>query len=64
MQSHGTFTGRSRRRTTRSWVRVGDGLARTLITLGGLGTIVTVLLVAAYLLAVAIPLFLPARLSL
>ena len=64
MQSHPTFTGRSRRRKTRSWVRIGDGLARTIITLGGIGTIIAVLLVAAFLVAVALPLFLPARIAL
>ncbi len=52
-----TFTGRSRRRTTRPWVRTGDRIARTLITLGGIGTIVAVLLVGVFLLAVALPLF-------
>jgi phosphate transport system permease protein len=58
-----TFTGRSRRRKTHSWVKAGDELARALITLGGIGTIVAVLLVAVFLLAVALPLFRPARLS-
>jgi phosphate transport system permease protein len=52
-----TFTGRSRRRTTRPWVRTGDRVARVLITLGGIGTIVAVLLVGVFLLAVALPLF-------
>jgi phosphate transport system permease protein len=52
-----TFTGRSRRRTTRPGVRAGDAVARALITVGGIGTIVAVLLVGAFLLAVALPLF-------
>ncbi|MFM9024990.1 MAG: ABC transporter permease subunit [Planctomycetaceae bacterium] len=57
MDSTPTFTGRSRRRTTRPWVRAGDRIARVLITLGGIGTIVAVLLVGVFLLAVALPLF-------
>jgi phosphate transport system permease protein len=57
MDSTPTFTGRSRRRSTRSWVRAGDRIARVLITLGGIGTIVAVLLVGVFLLAVALPLF-------
>ena len=52
-----TLTGRSRRRTTRPWVRATDAIARGLITVGGIGTIVAVLLVGAFLLAVALPLF-------
>jgi phosphate transport system permease protein len=58
-----TFTGRARRRATRPWVKAGDGIARAVITLGGIGTIVAVLLVAVFLLAVALPLFRPARLT-
>lgn len=61
MQSKATFTGRSRPRTTRSWVRFGDGLARAVITLGGIGTIAAVLLMGVFLLAVALPLFRSAR---
>ncbi|MFM9058333.1 MAG: ABC transporter permease subunit [Planctomycetaceae bacterium] len=60
MDATPTFTGRSRRRTTRPWVRTGDRVARVLITLGGIGTIVAVLLVGVFLLAVALPLFRPA----
>jgi phosphate transport system permease protein len=52
-----TFTGRARRRTTHPWVKAGDRIARVLITLGGIGTIVAVLLVGAFLLTVALPLF-------
>ena len=63
MRSQATFTGRSRRRTTHPWVRAGDWLARALITLGGIGTIAAVLMVAVFLLAVAMPLFRPARIS-
>jgi phosphate transport system permease protein len=64
MQPQSTFTGRSRRRKTHPWVKAGDGLARLVITLGGIGTIIAVLAVAVFLLAVALPLFRPARLGL
>ena len=64
MQPQSTFTGRSRRRKTHPWVRAGDSLARAVITLGGIGTILAVLAVAVFLLAVALPLFQPARLTL
>jgi phosphate transport system permease protein len=57
MQAKATFTGRSRRRTASPWVRAGDGIARAVITLGGIGTIVAVLGVGVFLLAVAAPLF-------
>jgi len=63
MHSTSTFTGRARRRSTHPWVRAGDGIARLLITLGGIGTIIAVLLVAVFLLAVALPLFRPARIA-
>ena len=63
MNAKGTFTGRTRRRTSHPWVRFGDGLARGLITAGGIGTIVAVLLVGVFLLVVAAPLFSPARVS-
>jgi phosphate transport system permease protein len=56
-----TFTGRARHRSTRPGVRFGDSLARAVITVGGIGTIVAVLLVGAFLLAVAVPLFRPAH---
>ena len=61
MPQTATFTGRSRRRKTHPWVRAGDRIARAVITFGGIGTIVAVLLVGLYLLAVALPLFRPAR---
>jgi phosphate transport system permease protein len=57
MQGNATFTGRSRRRSTRSWVRISDRIARGVITLGGIGTIVAVLAVGVFLLTVAAPLF-------
>jgi len=61
MNAKGTFTGRTRRRSSHPWVRFGDALARGLITAGGIGTIVAVLLVGVFLLVVAAPLFRPAR---
>jgi phosphate transport system permease protein len=63
MDSKPTFTGRPRRRTTHPWVKAGDGLARLLITLGGIGTIGAVLLVGVFLFAVAVPLFRAARVA-
>ncbi|MFM8292410.1 MAG: hypothetical protein ACKOC4_12010, partial [Planctomycetia bacterium] len=61
MPQTATFTGRSRRRRTHPWVRAGDLIARAVITLGGIGTIVAVLLGGVYLLTLALPLFRPAR---
>lgn len=63
MDSKATFTGRPRRRTTHSWVKASDGVARLLITLGGIGTIGAVLLVGVFLVAVAFPLFGSARVA-
>ena len=51
MPPQSTFTGRSRRRKTHPWVKAGDSLARAVITLGGIGTILAVLAVAVFLLA-------------
>jgi phosphate transport system permease protein len=56
MDSTPTFTGRTRRRRSNPWVRAGDAIARAVITLGGIGTIVAVLLVGCFLFAVALPL--------
>jgi phosphate transport system permease protein len=61
MHSRATFTGRERRRKTDPWVHAGDVLARGLITIGGIGTIVAVLAVGIFLFAVAAPLFKAAR---
>ena len=57
------FTGRARRRTTSWTVALGDRLARGLITVGGIGTIVAVLLVCVYLFSVVLPLFEPAKIE-
>jgi phosphate transport system permease protein len=59
--SNTTFTGRSRRRQTRRSVLLADIAARLLITVGGISTIVAVSLVCVFLVWVALPLFLPAK---
>jgi phosphate transport system permease protein len=54
------FTGRSRQRKTRPSVRWADFAARWVIACGGIGTIIAVLTVCVFLVAVVLPLFLPA----
>ncbi|MEM7583963.1 MAG: ABC transporter permease subunit [Acidobacteriota bacterium] len=61
MESKGSFTGRKRNRKTRSSVLWADRVARVFISIGGIGTILAVLGVMAFLVWVVIPLFLPAR---
>ncbi|MDA8019871.1 MAG: ABC transporter permease subunit [Thermoanaerobaculia bacterium] len=56
-----SFTGRRRKRTTRASVVFADKAARILISVGGVGTILSVLGVALFLLWVVLPLFLPAK---
>jgi phosphate transport system permease protein len=56
----GAFTGHRRDRVPKRSVKVGDRLARLLITMGGIGSIVAVSLVGIFLLWVVVPLFLPA----
>ena len=56
-----SFTGRSRQRKTKRIVRLADGLARAIITVGGIGTIAAVSTVFVFLVWVVWPLFLPAR---
>jgi len=51
------LTGRRRNRKTKFTVRLGDAAARTLITIGGFGTIIAVSTVFIFLVAVVIPLF-------
>ncbi|HVU89959.1 MAG TPA: ABC transporter permease subunit [Pirellulales bacterium] len=58
-----TFTGRPRHRQTRRSVRIVDRVARTLIALGGIGTVIAVSTVCIFLVCVAVPLFLPASYS-
>jgi phosphate transport system permease protein len=60
MSKSSSFTGRRRRRTTRAGVRLADRLAHIFITIGGIGTILAVLGILAFLLWVVMPLFLPA----
>jgi phosphate transport system permease protein len=60
MQDKRAFTGRTRRLTNRWSVWFADRVAHSLITIGGIGTIVAVMLVFVFLLYVAAPLFLPA----
>ncbi len=57
MNAGDSFTGRTRRRTTRRTVILADRLARGMITIGGVATIVQVSVVCLFLLWVALPLF-------
>ncbi len=52
-----SFSGRTRVRTTQPSVRVANVVARTVISLGGIATILAVLLVCVFLISVVIPLF-------
>ena len=61
MTSGGSFTGRVGRRKAALGVRIGDRVAATTILVGGVGTIVAVLLVGVFLAVVAAPLLLPSR---
>ncbi|MBC8423577.1 ABC transporter permease subunit [bacterium] len=56
-QSNKTFTGNRRERKPRRSVRVIDRLARAVITVGGVGSILAVSLVGVFLVVVAAPLF-------
>jgi phosphate transport system permease protein len=58
-----SFTGRSRRKKTHWSVRLSDRLSKSLITVGGIGTILAVSTVFFYLLYVTVPLFRPARID-
>ncbi len=53
------FTGRSRQRKTTRRVWWANGIAKILISFGGIATILAVLLVCVFLVAVVVPLFLP-----
>ncbi len=57
MSTERSFTGRSRKRTTSPTIWWTDRIAKYVIGIGGIGTIVTVLLVFVFLVGVAIPLF-------
>lgn len=63
MAKQATFTGRSRERRTKWSVRLVDRFASTLITVGGIGTIVAVSAVCVYLVWMTLPLFGPASLA-
>lgn len=52
-----TFSGYQRQRKTRFSVRFGEISSRLLITLGGVGTIIAIVLVCVFLVWVALPLF-------
>ena len=52
-----TFSGYQRQRKTRLSVRMGEIFSRLLITLGGIGTIIAIVLVCVFLVWVAVPLF-------
>jgi phosphate transport system permease protein len=56
-----TFTGLDRRRHTAWTVTAGDRIAKSLVAVGGIGTIGAVLLVCVYLASEVIPLFVPAK---
>lgn len=56
-----TFSGYRRQRKTRFSVRLGEILSRIMITLGGVGTIIAIVLVCIFLVWVVIPLFQPAK---
>jgi len=58
-----SFTGRTRERKTKPSVHVANRIAKYVITLGGIGTIFSVLLVAFFLIYVVIPLFMPPSLD-
>lgn len=58
-----SFTGRKRSRKTRRSVVLIDRFAKSLITFGGIGTILSVLGVALFLVWVVLPLFLSAETS-
>lgn len=58
--SDGTsFTGVRRSRKTRFSVKLGDIVSRLCITIGGIGTIIAVIGVAVFLVAVTLPMFAP-----
>jgi len=57
------FTGRRRERRPKRSVLVADRVARWVIALGGIGSIVAVSLVGLFLFYVVLPLFLPSRIE-
>jgi len=63
MSKQQRFTGAKRRYTTKKSIKFMDLAAKTLITLGGMGTILAVTGVFVFLTSVVIPLFAPAELT-
>ena len=57
------FTGHERKLRNRTVVKVLDHVSRWLITVGGIGTIISVMAVCVFLIWVVLPLFLPARID-
>jgi phosphate transport system permease protein len=62
-QDQRSFSGRTRERKTKPSVLWGNRLAAAVITVGGISTVAAVTLVCVFLVAVAIPIFMPARIS-
>ncbi len=62
-QGQQAFTGRKRERRTRPSVHLGNKVAAAVITIGGTSTVIAVMLVFLFLVAVALPIFLPPRVS-
>jgi len=58
-----SFSGRTRERKTKSAVLVANKLAATVITVGGISTVLAVTLVCVFLFSVAIPIFFPSKIS-
>ena len=54
-----TYSGRRRRRSTTPAVKAANVMARVVITIGGLSTILAVTVVCVFLVAVVVPMFLP-----
>ena len=52
-----SFTGHARKRVTSRKVRIAERVARTAITIGGIGTIVAVATICVFLVWVVFPLF-------
>ncbi len=63
MSDQSSFTGRTRDRRTQPSVKIADRAARTLISVGGIATILAVLGVFLFLVWVVVPLFLPAEID-
>lgn len=63
MEAKKSFTGQPRRRKTRWTVRLTEVLSRSIITVGGLGTIAAIITVGVFLVYVAAPLFRSASVS-